>query len=319
MNFYEILEITPQSTKNEIKKAYHKLVILNHPDKNNNPDAKQKFQDIQSAYEILSDEEKRKKYDLMSMEQKIKFYDLIKQYFTDIRPQYYHFYDSIINYIYSNQEDEFENDINNFNIKKIFNRIIDKIRLDKINKELNENVFDVINNEIIIKVTLREKFENKFKCVKIRVDKNNNSFKEYIIPLQKEEFYINDIDSGNLKIKIICEPDKFFKQINESDLLCIRKISLSQYLYGGKIKLHHLDGELISFEFPSCLEMKPIFILENKGLHKLNLEDDDKIKGNLYIYLTIEGINSSEDDEISQKYTKIMEETIKLMFPPIEN
>jgi DnaJ-class molecular chaperone len=221
--------------------------------------------------------------------------------------------------VYSSQEDEFKNDINNFDIKKIFGKIVDKIRTDTINKELTENLYKVNNNELTINVTLKEKFENKFKCIKILNEKSENSlFKEYFIPIQNSEFIINDSINEQIKIKISCQTDKNFKQISDFDLLCIKKISLSQYLYGGKIKIYHLDGELIWFDFASCLEKKPIFILENKGLPKYDL-NDSKTNGDLFIYLTIEGVNSIDEDDIAQKYTKTIEETIKLMFPPIEN
>ena len=48
----------------QIRRAYHKLAKEMHPDRNpNDPDANTKFQDIGSAYETLSDENKRKIYD----------------------------------------------------------------------------------------------------------------------------------------------------------------------------------------------------------------------------------------------------------------
>ena len=52
------------ANKYQIKRAYHKLAKEMHPDRNpNDPDANTKFQDIGSAYETLSDENKREIYD----------------------------------------------------------------------------------------------------------------------------------------------------------------------------------------------------------------------------------------------------------------
>jgi DnaJ-class molecular chaperone len=63
-SFYSKLGIDPSSSKAEIKKAYRTLSMKYHPDKNNNTDeSKQKFQEINEAYETLSDDEKRKQYD----------------------------------------------------------------------------------------------------------------------------------------------------------------------------------------------------------------------------------------------------------------
>lgn len=63
-DFYKILDVKKSATTNEIKKAYRKLAKELHPDKNkNDPNASEKFSDLSSAYEVLSDEDKRKLYD----------------------------------------------------------------------------------------------------------------------------------------------------------------------------------------------------------------------------------------------------------------
>ena len=63
-DYYEVLGVTKSSTKEEIKKAYRQLAIKFHPDKNRgNPEAEEKFKEATEAYEILSDDEKRKLYD----------------------------------------------------------------------------------------------------------------------------------------------------------------------------------------------------------------------------------------------------------------
>lgn len=64
IDYYSILGVQKNASNDDIKKAYRKLARKYHPDINpNNDDAKQKFQQINEANEVLSDTEKRKKYD----------------------------------------------------------------------------------------------------------------------------------------------------------------------------------------------------------------------------------------------------------------
>jgi len=61
-DLYKILELTRRAGKDDIKKQYRKLTRQYHPDRN--PEYRDKFQDINEAYEILSDRKKRRVYDL---------------------------------------------------------------------------------------------------------------------------------------------------------------------------------------------------------------------------------------------------------------
>ncbi len=62
-DYYEVLGVSKNATKQEIKRAYRKLAKQYHPDRNKAPDAEEKFKEIKEAYEILSDEQKRANYD----------------------------------------------------------------------------------------------------------------------------------------------------------------------------------------------------------------------------------------------------------------
>lgn len=66
-NYYDILGVKEDSSQDEIKKAYRKLAIQWHPDKNQDKKeiAEKKFKEISEAYSVLSDEKKRKEYDMM--------------------------------------------------------------------------------------------------------------------------------------------------------------------------------------------------------------------------------------------------------------
>ena len=64
IDYYKILGVDKNASQDDIKKAFRKLARKYHPDLNpNDPSAKDKFQEINEANEVLSDPEKRKKYD----------------------------------------------------------------------------------------------------------------------------------------------------------------------------------------------------------------------------------------------------------------
>ncbi|KAF6779673.1 hypothetical protein AHF37_00664 [Paragonimus kellicotti] len=62
--YYKLLKVPETASQAEIKKAFRKLALKYHPDKNQGSDATEKFQKLSEAHSILSDQEKRKQYDL---------------------------------------------------------------------------------------------------------------------------------------------------------------------------------------------------------------------------------------------------------------
>jgi DnaJ family protein B protein 12 len=87
-DFYEILNVTKTATEDEIKKAYRKLALKYHPDKNRAPGSDEAFKKLAQAYDCLSNASKRKKYDEFGTEEPEQHYNHYRQYYNpeDIHP-----------------------------------------------------------------------------------------------------------------------------------------------------------------------------------------------------------------------------------------
>ena len=72
VNYYSILGISRDSTKDDIKKAYHRCALKYHPDKNKQDNAEEMFKKVVEAYEVLSDPYKKQRYD-NSVKHKLNF------------------------------------------------------------------------------------------------------------------------------------------------------------------------------------------------------------------------------------------------------
>ena len=80
-NFYDLLDIPKDASSNDIKKAYRKLAVKHHPDKGGNED---EFKKISEAYDVLSNEEKRKQYDMFGTCDDVTipdFHDIVENIF----------------------------------------------------------------------------------------------------------------------------------------------------------------------------------------------------------------------------------------------
>ena len=66
-DYYEVLGVPKDASADDIKKAYRKLAVKYHPDRNpDDKDAEEKFKEAAEAYDVLSDSDKRAKYDRFS-------------------------------------------------------------------------------------------------------------------------------------------------------------------------------------------------------------------------------------------------------------
>lgn len=131
MNLYETLQINENASIEEIKKSYRILARKYHPDKNKDENASKKFIEINTAYEILINDESRIKYIKLTNEKKNTFGNFLKKIFE------------IIDYNSSNRDDTNDWLKNNFNIiTGMLNTTVSKKNIEILHNKL----IPVLNN-----------------------------------------------------------------------------------------------------------------------------------------------------------------------------
>ncbi|MDO4726462.1 MAG: DnaJ domain-containing protein [Porphyromonadaceae bacterium] len=148
-DYYKILNLDITSTQEEIKYSFRKLAIFWHPDKNSNPIALHKMQEINEAYEILSNPQRRKTYDNIYKEYlKLKLNIEIYRYTTedyrftkDKESNFNHNQEENFRKKYKNEIDELNNWIKGikFSLASI-NSLLDK-SLAKIDKPIEDFLY----------------------------------------------------------------------------------------------------------------------------------------------------------------------------------
>jgi hypothetical protein len=295
-DLYLILNVSKNSTNDDIKKSYKKLIIKNHPDKHSNSENKDeyeiKFIQIREAYEVLSNEKKRKLYDL-SINNDDDDRTIIKMKSKNIlnfikNPLcYLIFINMLINSDY--------NFLNNFLIDANILRILD------IEKTIEFTIYEYYNN-------IPKLFDFK------RLTRNN--FNEHIFAIDELQVYENEgetininnkIINGNFIINIKITDTVYNKKdyyIFENDLILFIK---KKYIKNNKIKLKYLDNKLYVFDINKLKKAenlinhnlnfnkyKNIYYKDNVGLpyfkknqNMENIKLDDLKRGNLFFILLI--------------------------------
>ena len=323
MSLYDILEIKPNATKMEIKKAYLKLAKVYHPDKNNQ-DTTEKFKSIQSAYEILINDSSRLEYQRLNQTERINFKQLFNKILNNnLDISEFMKYGMNINkpdldYIKNN----FINFFKNLNIKELLDLYINgklkkkkyteptncsdtdevfdensaeyyyslpisiqKINLLDINISLNINLGDIMSNKR--KISIKRKIEDSYESSTFIF----NLSKPYIIFHGAGDY--DDGEHGNLIIKLIL-PNNI--NWDEDIILIEQSMSLYEMIYGLNISINVNPNKKI--EIPNWVPSRDGLMID---LNKY--KDEFKINNyNIAIKLYLDYENSKEKEQMLKQY-----------------
>jgi len=280
MDLYGILGLNTQASKAEIKKAYRKLAVKWHPDKNlnNKKEAEEKFKKIAWAYEILTDDNKKENYDRLNVTRKKELYDLIQSISKN------GITDRIIRFFYNNDND-FKSDINNLDLTNMFVKMKNKIMTSTV-----EDIFShFINKKPLIKVP----------------QKNNNIFKKQDSEtLEESESEILEYDNV-IQSNIL--PDKY-NICDKKDIKITIQAKLVE-IYNRNYKRIKIKREInnnlkITFE---TLELI-VPILHNYAIYENMGDIENNISGNLIIKIekvNQENISILNNDLIIKQYISL--------------
>ena len=259
MTYYETLGVPETATADEIKRAYRKLASQHHPDKGGDT---KKFQEIQTAYDTLGDDGKRRQYDMQQ---------------NGVGGQQFHFHTG---------------GMNNPDISEIFRSFgfgganpfeFHQRPQQRRNKDLR----------IEIPVPLVTTLEEQTKTVQVKTTNGENTTVEVKIPRGITngtsirysglgDNLFNTIPRGDLYVQInVHNADNFV--VNGVDLYTTISVNCLLATVGGTVTVDSLDGKTFELTLPAGTQPGMKFRLAGQGLYVLNSTH----RGDLYVELAL--------------------------------
>lgn len=310
-DYYKILGVEKSATQDEIKKAYRKLAMKYHPDRNpGNKSAEEKFKEITEANEVLSDPDKRKKYDTLGANW--KQYQHTGTGFDDFFSRFggarrgggstYEFsgdFGDLFGGMGGGFSDFFESFFGGGG------------RHSK--SEFNSQGFQTQSTAIDVEADLNITLEEAFNGSERQISVDGKKLKVKINPgtkdgqkLRLKGFGRSKTTKGNkgdlyLNIHILRHP---FYEIKDDELYYNLDIDIYTAVLGGKESIKTLDGKTININIPEGTESENILRLKGLGLNKNYGRGDLFVK----IHVTVPKNLSREEKELFRKLKALRNE-----------
>ncbi len=307
-DYYKILGVEKSATQDEIKKAYRKLAMKYHPDRNpGNKSAEEKFKEITEANEVLSDPEKRKKYDTLGANWK-QYQHTGGQGFDDF---FTHFGGGRSGGR-SGATYEFSGDFGDIfggmggGFSDFFESFFGGGRGFSGRTQQQKTAVDV---EAVLNVSLEDAFNGSEKTINV----DGKKLKVKINPGTKDGQKLrlkglgrSKTDGGTkgdlyLIIHILQHP---FYEIKDNLLYYNLDIDLYTAVLGGKENIRTLDGKTVSVNIPEGTESEKVLRLKGLGLI------ENGVRGDLFIdiHVTVPKNLSREEKELFNKLKSLRPE-----------
>lgn len=304
-NLYKILNINESASKEEIKKSYRKLSLIYHPDKPNGD--VEKFKKINNAYNILSEDESRKKYDFElknpNLHNNLFNEDIINETFMN---------DFINNFVGGHVHQPFMHPFSNFfnsrggsNIRIFHNGmpvnfqngnffekpqvIVKNISID-IEQVLTGHITPVEIERWVLNNN-KQVFEKEILYVNIPKGIDNGEF----IILKDKGNFVNDTIKGDVKIIVNIVNNTNFTR-DGLDLIYQKNITLKESLCGFSFELKHINKKVYTLNNEPGNIIFPGYkkVVSNLGINRENHQ------GSLIIIFNVEFPKNIELDKIDK-------------------
>ena len=306
-DYYKILGVEKTATQDEIKKAYRKLAMKHHPDRNpNNKSAEEKFKEITEANEVLSDPEKRKKYDALGANWKQYQHtgrgseDFFSQYGGAQRG-------GRTSYEFSGDFSDLFGNLGGFS--DFFESFFGGGGRSGTSGDSTRKQTIAVDVEAEINITLEEAFIGSERHISV----NGKKLKIKINPGTKDGQRLRLKGLGRsrtqgggrgdlfLNVHILHHP---FYEIKDNDLYYNLDVDLYTAVLGGKENIKTLDGKTISVSIPAGTESGKTLRLKSLGMKNENLRGDLFVK----IHVTIPKDLSVKEKELFERLKKLRPE-----------
>lgn len=310
IDYYEILEVQKNSSLEEIKKSYKRLAKIYHPDKNIENGSDEKFKQINEAYSVLSDSQKREKYDKYGH----NFSKIDNRNYYDINEHLSNMFKMQILNIKLNVSVETKDLLNDVTKdvkykKHVICKHCSGLKYVKEEGGSEEKCTNcggtgakITNNGFFIsqeicascngsgsiikngcKICSSKGFIEAYDNIKITIPKGASNGLSTSIPNKGNILNIDGKEAtGDLIITILEKQTEPFHR-NGADLHLEIKVSIFDCIIGDEVKIKTIDGSTKKFKLSQGSEEGQIYKLQGLGMPLINKNDE---YGDLYVHVT---------------------------------